>query len=68
MSDADEYDSGPYCEHWSDPEFCGECAMKKEIPQKVRDALEWAMVNGAFGGQHKAKIAEIMKLLEKTRK
>ena len=24
MSDDEEYDSGPYCEHWADPHDCQE--------------------------------------------
>lgn len=63
-----EYESGPYCKHWGEPGYCKECAMENALPQALRDALEWAMINGAFGGQHEAKIAEIMKLLEETRK
>lgn len=44
--DWDDYDSGPYCEHWSDPTSCEQC---KEIARKGKHEMKHVYIAHPLG-------------------
>jgi hypothetical protein len=64
-TDWSQYDSGPFCEHWSDPESCTTCAWGK-----VSDELSelFGIMEEAIAFAKKSKSANSSELANKWKK
>ena len=41
MGRDDDYDSGPFCQHWDDPSSCPDCAHTVEMGTRAEEALKY---------------------------